>query len=52
MFYVFSQEGEEEQPPSLKKEMVAAGGDQVHQMWKVEIMSKILCIVLGKVVCE
>ena len=39
-------------PPSSEKEMVAAGGDQVHQTWQVEIVSKILCIVLSEVVCE
>ena len=45
VFYVFSQEGERVQPPSLEKEMVATGGDQVHWTRQVEVVSKILCIV-------
>ena len=36
VFYVFSQEGERVQLPSLEKEMVVAGGNQVYQLQQVE----------------
>ena len=36
---------------STQTEVVVASGHQIHWMWKMEIVSNILCIVLSEVVC-